>query len=221
MRQHGKFLAAALVLFSAYAGMQNSAAQSLVPNGGFESGISGWSIFVPDESSGKNCKFDVVSTEPHSGTNCVRLQSDDFARYAIGAGSSFPVQPGEHYRVSIWIRADAAALIRPKTSGMPPAAGPVIRILLRGAGSDTAGGHLFIGMGNTVARDTPSEWSAPLPKDWTKIEAVVEIPPGADTAFPSLFCWWTSGTLYADDFEIEKVAALTASASTPPNAPTP
>ncbi|MEJ0001559.1 MAG: hypothetical protein WDO13_21950 [Verrucomicrobiota bacterium] len=77
-------------------------------NGGFETGTTGWTLFVPGESQGKNCAFDVVTDGPHSGTSSARLQADDFARCGIGA-PVFAVQAGERYRVSAWLRADNAA----------------------------------------------------------------------------------------------------------------
>ena len=60
-------------------------ADDLVSNGGFENGNTGWGIYVPDESKAANCRFDVAADGPHSGTNCLRLQSDDFARFCVGS----------------------------------------------------------------------------------------------------------------------------------------
>jgi len=183
-------------------------ASPLISNGGFESGNSGWSIFVPDESKSANCRFDVVGNAPHSGTNCIRLQSDTFARFCIGS-TFIPVQPGEHYHVSVWYKGDPDATIRPVTAGISTA-GFVIRLYLRQGNADAQGGHFFIGPGNRVARISPADpTSTTLPTSWTQIEAVVEIPPGVDEIGPALFSWWTQGTIYADDFSIEKVDAST------------
>jgi hypothetical protein len=220
-RRQRLLTAAALSLLWTYAGLQSGVAQNLITDGGFESGVTGWNIFVPDESQGKNCRFDVVSTAPHSGVNCVRLQSDDYARYSIGPATGIPVKAGEHYRVTAWIRADPAALVRAKTPGLPPAAGFVIRLNLRQGTTDAAGGHMFIGQGNVVTRDTPAELTAPLPTVWTKVEAVVEIPADTDTVFPALFCWWVNGTVFVDDFAIEKVADATGSTAAPSTAAPP
>jgi len=176
----------------------------LIPNGGFEEGITNWGIFVPDEAKDANCRFDVVSTNPHSGANCVRLQSDDYARFSIGS-ALLPVQPGEHYHVSVWVRADPAAHVLLKTPGF------AIRLYLRQGNGDAEGGHLFIGLGNRVSRNTPPDAvSKTFPTTWTQISAVVEIPPGVDAMGPGLFCWRTKGAIYADDFSIEKVDASTA-----------
>ena len=170
----------------------------LVANGGFENGVTGWGSFIPDESKDKNCRFDVVSTAPHSGVNCVRLQSDDFARFSIGT-KFFPVQAGEHYHVSVWVRADPAAHVRLKAPGF------VVRLFLRQGNGDAEGGHWFLGTGNRAARNMPADLAGKtLPTSWTHLEAVVEIPPGVDAISPGLFCWWTKGAIYADDFSIEK-----------------
>jgi hypothetical protein len=204
-RGRGKLAEWAYVLVLAWAAIHHAAADSVVSNSGFEDGTTGWQIFVPDESKNKNAQFDVVSTAPHAGNNCARFQSDDLARYGIGAGF-MPVQAGDRYRVSVWIKADASAQVRPKTPGF------VIRLYLKQGSADAPGGHLFICYGNTVSRNTPPPVTDPvtLPSSWTKIEAVVEIPEGVDTIGPALFCWWTQGVVYADDFSLEKVDASTA-----------
>ncbi len=191
-------------LFLGYLGIQCSAGQELVVNGDFENGATGWSIWIPDESQDKNCRFDVVSDSPHGGTSCARMQSDDFARFSIGSGATgFPVQPGDHYRVSVWVKADAAAQIRSKSPGF------VIRFNLRHGNQDAEGGHLLIELGDHVARNVPADDVSKLPKKWTKVEAVVEIPAGVDTVVPSLFSWWIKGTLFVDDFSVQKVEAST------------
>jgi hypothetical protein len=205
---HKQFGITFLTLLLAYAGIQFSAGQNLIANGGFEGGIKSWNLWVPAESQGANCRFDVVSDSPHSGTNCARLQSDDYGRFAIGT-DPFPAQPGEHYRVTAWVRADPAALARVNTHGVAPSAGFVIRLHLSQDKVETQGGHFFIGLGNVVTRGAPAALTTALPKDWTKVEAVVEIPPGVDSVNPSLFSWWVTGTIFIDDFSIEKVDAST------------
>ncbi|MEJ0001558.1 MAG: hypothetical protein WDO13_21945 [Verrucomicrobiota bacterium] len=49
--------------------------------------------------------------------------------------------------------------------------------------------------------------SLPLPKTWTQVQAVIEIPAGVDAVGPSLFDWWTKGAIFVDDFSITKVDA--------------
>jgi Carbohydrate binding domain len=178
-------------------------AASLISNGGFEDGITGWGTYVPDESKAANCRFDVSTDAPHSGANCARFQTDDFGRFSIGS-AMIPVQPGEHYHVSVWIKAGSLAEVRPKAQGF------VIRLHLSQSGVEAAGGHLYIAPGNRVTRDAPADpVSDSLPTTWTQIEAVIEIPQGVDSMGPGIFSWWTKGTVYADDFSVEKVDAST------------
>ena len=198
------FLKLSLLLVLSCLAIPAVAADSVLTNGGFENGIAGWGIWVPDESKASNCRFDVVGDNPHSGVNCARLQSDDYGRFSVGC-PTIPVQAGERYHVSVWVRADPAALVREKAPGF------VIRLYLGQGNTDAAGGHLFIGPGNRVSRNTPADPVAEtLPTTWTRIDAVVEIPAGVDMMGPGLFSWWTKGILFADDFSIEKVDASTA-----------
>jgi len=196
-----KFLAQALLLASLATIPALAATDDLVSNGGFEAGNAGWGLYVPDESKDKNCRFDVVGDGPHSGTNCLRMQSDDYARFCVGS-SLVPVQPGEHYRISVWYKAGPDAHVREKAPGF------AVRLFLAQNNADAAGGHLFIAPGNRVTRNTPADpAAADLPTTWTQLDAVIEIPPGVDAVGPSLFSWWSKGTIYADDFSIEKVDA--------------
>jgi hypothetical protein len=79
--------------------------------------------------------------------------------------------------------------------------------------AEAEGGHLFITPGNRVTRGISPAPGDPvtehIPTEWTQIEAVVEIPQGVDGMGPSLFDWWGKGTIYADDFSVEKVDAST------------
>jgi len=176
-----------------------SRGQDLVPDGGFENGAAGWSLYVPPESQDKNCRFDVVSDSPHAGVNCARFQADDFARFGVSPAGTFPVQSGEKYRVSAWVRLDPAGHVRAKAPGF------AIRLNLLQGGHDAAGGHLLIEPGNLVARNLAADAVIDLPKKWTQVEAVVQIPPGVDTVGPSLFAWWIKGALFVDDLSIVKV----------------
>ncbi|MEJ0001437.1 MAG: hypothetical protein WDO13_21295 [Verrucomicrobiota bacterium] len=202
-------LAAALAFALAGAAAPWALAQELVGNGGFEQGAAGWKLVVPGGGQAGQAghdRFDVVTNSPHSGGHCLRLQSDDFACYGVAA-PPFAVRPGEHYRVSAWFRADPAAAMRPDTPDLALAAGFVIRLTLRQGNAQAMGAHLFLSAGDVVTRDTPAAPTTPLPRDWTRIEAVIEMPAGTDNVVAGLFAWWTRGALYADDFTIEKVAA--------------
>jgi hypothetical protein len=181
-------------------------AASLLQNGGFEGGTQSWTLYVPDESKPANCRFDVVNDSPHSGASCARLQSDDFGRFCIGCGI-IPVQPGEHYHVSVWIKGDGGTDFKPKTPGF------AVRLHMTLGKAEAVGQHLFITPGNRVTQGISPAPGDPatqhIPTEWTQIEAVVEIPQGVDGMGPSLFDWWGKGTIYADDFSVEKVDAST------------
>lgn len=212
MRQSSHlFLSTALLFALTCLGIQRSPGEDLVTNGDFENGTGGWTLFVPDESKDKNCLFDIVSTSPHSGTSCAHFKSDDYARFGISPATGIPVAAGEHYRVTAWVRADPAALVRAKSPGF------VIRLNLREGGADATGGPFYIEPGNVVSRDKPTDSFTALPKEWTKVEAVIEIPNGVDTVFPALFSWWVAGSIFVDDFSFEKVD--TSSSSTDAGSP--
>ncbi len=174
--------------------------KSLVENGGFEQGSTGWSLFVPAESKEKNCRFSISSDAPHSGGHCMKMEADNYARFAVGLGN-FSAQPGERYRVSAWVRGNAES--------QPGTAGFVIRLTLRKDGKDAQGGHLFIGMDGRVTRNEAPESAPAFPAQWTKVEAVVEIPGGVDAFGPGLFFWSAKGSVYLDDIAVVKVDAAT------------
>ena len=174
-------------------------AENLAINGGFEDGAEGWNVFVPEESQGAGCRFEVVQDGAHEGANCASLHSTGEARFGVGSGNAISVAPGEHYRVSAWVRADRAAQVRAKAPGF------VIRLSLRTGSEDTKGGHLYIVYGNQVSQGTPAAGKPDLPKQWTKVEAVVTIPAGADAMFPTVFAWWVNGTIFVDDLVVEKM----------------
>jgi hypothetical protein len=173
------------------------AGENLISNGSFESGPAGWNLFVPDESTGKNCRFDVVQDNPHGGASCARLESDDFARYAIGA-KSVPVHAGDHYRVSAWVRADSKAEV--KRGG----AGFVLRLTLHGA-NGASSNNLNLVMGNKINLSHGPPPSDPLPSVWTKTEAIIEIPAGVDSIGADLFVHYSKGAIFVDDVSFEKV----------------
>ncbi len=196
-------LALALLLLSSRLASSAPVENSLIPNGGFEEGVGQWKIYIPEEAREKNCQFEVTPESLHSGANGARLQADDFARFSIGFGL-IPVQAGERYRVSVWVRGESNAHVRLKSPGF------VVRLSLRQGEADADGGHLFIGLGNRVTRNLPADPLAPsLPTEWTQVEAVVEIPSGVDAVGPALFSWGTKGGISVDDFSLEKVDATT------------
>jgi hypothetical protein len=182
-------------------------------NPSFEDGKTGWHFGPATGSESANCRFSVVTDSPHTGKACALIQADDFARCSLEQGT-FPVTPGDRYRVSIWVRAAADALAQPGTPGV------VIRLTLRTGSADAPGGHLFVQLDNVVTQGlTPLSRDAPLPTDWTEMTGVVEIPPGADHCDPGIYLWLAKGSVYFDDYSIEKVDPSVA--PTPVTAPPP
>ncbi len=178
-------------------------AQNLISNPGFETNTTGWGMFAPKEAKDK-CHISAVTEAPHTGGACLKMESDAIARFAASP-KGFRVQPKERYQVTAWVRGTAEI-----KSGEP---GFLIRLTLSKAGNDAPGGHLYIGLDSRVSHGTPPGFSKPVPAQWTKIEAVVEIPDEVETVGPGLFVWNAKGTVYVDDVAIEKVPATTALSS--------
>jgi len=185
-------------------------AQNIIQNPGFELDKTGWGIFVPEESQAKNCQFVLSSKNTHSGSNGAEISSDDFARYSLTANTSIPVKSGERYRVTAWVKAGPGAEVKEGTPGC------VLRLVLRNGNSDTpGGGAIFIGLNGKVTvrpNENMDPLNTPVPKDWTKVEAVVEIPVitgGVDNMGLGVFGWYTKGTIYVDDVSVEKVSEAT------------
>jgi len=193
-------------------------AQNLALNPSFEEGLDGWTPFIPGESQDKNCNFSFSTDSSHSGVACAQMHSDGFARFGISPKVKYatPPQPGDHYRISVWIRADATAVVEPRNPGV------LLRLGLGLHKADSLGGHLYIGLnGEVTRRDAPPVLAqVTLPTAWTKIEAVVELPPDADSMGPILFVQGFKGNLFVDDFSVEKVDASTPTTPITPTAST-
>ena len=173
------------------------AQENLLPDGDFETGKGGWNIFVPAESQGKGCQFNLVPDNPHGGTSCAQLESTDFARYAMGA-KPIPVAAGDHYRVTAWVRGDEQTQVK---KGEP---GFVLRLTLHSAAG--AGANNFnVVLGNAVSLGNAAPKSAPLSPTWTKTEVVIVIPSNVNALGCDAFVHYAKGALYLDDISIEKV----------------
>lgn len=176
--------------------------QSILLNGGFEEGDFGWDAFGQREGAETSTSFSVVDDRPRSGTGTARLWSDAIARHGFEA-SRFPVEAGEKYRISAWVRADDSTKL---DRGAP---GPVVRLTLLGSDgrSDAPGGHYFLGLNRWTGRNqVPPAIIGELPKEWTQMEAVVEIPPDTGYVVPHFFSWNAKGALFFDDITITKEA---------------
>lgn len=200
-------------------------AQALLPDGGFEQGISKWKAFIPAEAKNAGCSFALTTDKPHSGVNAVRLLSHDFARHGFGVQDSFtakiPATPGEHYRLIAWIRAASETTILPKTPGV------LIRLtLLNEQGKDVPEGHFYAGLDGWLGRNLEPPAATKLPTEWTKIEVVIKVPPGVAHIIPTFFVWRTKGLVDFDDISFERVSNTLAptpvsTSRTPPRPPTP
>jgi hypothetical protein len=181
-------------------------AQNLFTNGDFEIGTEGWAAFVPDEAKPNDCKVEVSGENPHEGQS-LRLSCSGASRFAattVIKGTDWV--PGDRYRVSLWARAGEDFLPAQGTRGF------MIRIGFFSdpvAWTPASGGSFHLMTGNhTSVGGTPTA-DEELPKKWTKMEGVFEIP--ADTAMvnAALFIWKGTGSVYVDDLVLEKVDATT------------
>lgn len=184
-------------------------ADNLISNPGFESDQSGWGLFVPGDSRDKECSFLLSGSLAHSGSACAEISSGDFARFGLGYKGSIPVTPGGRYRVSAWVKAAPGSEVKAGTSGM------VIRFTLQQGRQEAFGGpKIFIGLNGKVDLAPEGDITAlatALPTEWTKVEAVVEIPAeGVDNMGLGLFGWYTKGSIFIDDISVEKVSGTTA-----------
>jgi hypothetical protein len=207
-------IAASLLVF----GLTSMAmlAENLIPNPDFEKGREKWGLWVAPDSQKMNCQFLLANNAAYSGRNCVQLVSDDFARFSIAANLSngndnvIPVEPGDRYRVSAWVRGDTALKVQ---SGAP---GFLIRCEFFSHHKGVRGGlAAYIGLHNKVSIQFPAQGLQALalpgdfPTEWTKVEGVFEVP---DTVKeldgmtpPSLFSWYSKGSIFVDDIVFEKV----------------
>jgi len=204
------------VAMAVFAGASISSAfagENLIKNPGFESGTDSWGLFVPDAEKTKGCRLSIETVGAHSGSSFADLSSDQFARFALSSNSGIKVAPGERYRVSLWIGADVSAKAKDKTPGV------VLRFILRKGDADAADSPaVFVGLNNSVSLALLKKpfdlgkLAAPLPTQWTKVEAVFEIPAvegGVDNMGLGIFWQETSGKIYVDDVVLEKVDPTT------------
>lgn len=186
---------------------------NLITNPGFELGDSNWTSFVPAESKEKNCTFSVSTVNPRSGKACGELKSADYARFSAGprAVESGPILAGERCRLTFWVRADTATLTR----SVP---GFLVRMILwsedgKQLPDDEA---LYVGVNGVVTLQSMSRrmdlsgYSDPLPTQWTKVEAVFDVPEmlnlgSCKLGRPEFFAHYTLGSIFIDDISLERV----------------
>ncbi len=182
-------------------------AENLIPNPSFESGAAGWVLFIPKDAEGKVQPLQIVQTDVHSGTAAAAITVADGARTGI-TSKPVNVKPGEKYRISAWVK------FTDNVQFKAGSVGAFLRAtLMETPGKDIAdpAGHMHIGLKGTVARnpDVGKLGVSELPKQWTKLEAVIEIPAGTGVLLPTVFVMGVTGTVLIDDVNLELVPAAT------------
>lgn len=183
-------------------------ANSLLENPGFEAGANhGWWLFVAKDALPADCTFKTDTTHAHSGKNAALMQSASPARFALVAKRPVPVQPGQKYRFTAWVRTEPG--VNPAATGP----GVYVRLLLRTAAQkDPPAGHVHIalnGSTQTVLGSPNALPKLPLPETWTRIESVFTIPIQAISLNIQLTCDGVVGGVLWDDINIEPVPAET------------
>jgi hypothetical protein len=177
-------------------------AENLIDNGGFESGQSGWFLFVPDASAGSNCSLRIDKGSGRGESAAAVVSSDLSARYALASTKHPAVRAGERYRITAWVKADRNVKLEVGTPGI------MIRLLFKNDDGKELkkGGLTFISMAGAVENNNPANIvTESIPYDWTLIEAVVEVPAGAATMDIQLTSSKTQGALFWDDVEVGKI----------------
>ena len=163
--------------------------------------MNGWRMWVPPESQAAGCSFSPMPSERLPGKMQAALESRDPARFGILPDTrGLRVVPGERYRLTAWVKADASFKAEPGTPGV------VLRAtLFEFPGKDFPGGHIFAGFKGVAIGDPTPLAGAPPPREWAKIEATIEIPDGVTHLIYFVFVWRASGRLWVDDVSIVRV----------------
>lgn len=191
-------------------GMVASArAQNLLSNGDFESGRTSWAIFIPKESEGADCDFEVVKEGPRGGEQCVELRGTSPVRWAISSyvKKNLMPSPGERLRVSAWVKAGKDFQSVPGTPGF------AIRVSMFSAEQGPDGqlrgaqnGLVYVGINKVVQNVNHAPLNdQTIPEEWTKVEGVFETSPDLDSMNVSLIIVKGTGTFYFDDVVLEHV----------------
>lgn len=198
--KYSPLLLASLLAFTA----SNVVAQNIVRDPGFEEDTTGWNApYIPNDSLDRNCTFEVVTESPHSGKACARLSSGDNGRIAISPkGTPIPVEPGEKFKVSLWIKAGKNFEGQNNQSGM------LLRMDMMN-GRDSVGIVTIDWKGQSrllSPQDSPKDFvTEPLPIQWTKMEAEFVVPADTTSMRPAVFLWRGTGEFFIDDFVVERI----------------
>ncbi len=205
-----KPLVSSLLLSLSLAG--SASAANLVSNPGFEAGVSGWSLFIPQpDNANSQPVLSVVESGARTGKKAAQMFSAQPGRFALGE-KLFRVKtsPLERIRIAVWYRGQLGATVKAGTPGPtlrvdftnndPEQPVPKVALLFANAAGALTGATKPL----HVASD------GPVDQEWTKIEVIFEVPAGANRFGFGLFAWGTTGGILVDDFECEKVPATTA-----------
>ncbi len=199
---HGTRIAWIFLLFVFAAAPRLLLGQNLVLNGDFEKGADEWRLFSPAESKNAGCEFSVVAGQGRDGRHAAVLQSVNIGRYGIYPAEymHITVKARERYKFVAWVKAGDNFH---QEAGTP---GVVMRAtLFERPGVDYAPGHIFIGMNGVSQPSAAPLESGIVPKVWTKIEGVIEIPQGVTQMIFFVFCWKASGKFWVDDVSVTKL----------------
>ncbi len=183
-------------------------AENEIINPGFEQDAAAWNLQVAKQDEGKGIEMSVVAEAPRAGgtgEKCLKLSSPLETRYSAAPGTRLKgVEPGEHYRISAWIKPGDSFACKPGALGFY-----IRATLFTAPGKDAPGGHLFFLPGEKViyGRLPAGSDAQPLPAGWSQVVALFEIPPETKLMALNFFVEGASGPLYLDDVALDKVAA--------------
>ncbi len=185
-----------------------SAGENFFKNPGFENGDEGWRVAVPTNFSDKEVAITVCPEAAKSGGNGLAMSSAECIRYAAIGGvqkTLYPLIPGERFCVSAWVRAGNDFTQRPNTVGF------CIRVTTGTQRDGPGDPPIYFGFENHAARGNSWQRDIEVPKTWTKISSVFEIPQNQETKFVDITFQVAeaSGTIYLDDVSLERVPETT------------
>jgi hypothetical protein len=159
-----------------------------------------FSLFVNTDAVGAGCRL-----TPEAGTEIAILSSDRFARFGLRSeGAEMKVVPGQKYRLTVFVKAGGDFEIAKAAPGI------VLRAtLFDDTGKDASSGHCYVGEGGVSFGSAHSVGEGRIPRDWTKIEGVMEVPVGASRMRFFVFCWNTKGSLSVRSPSIQRVDGAT------------
>jgi len=169
------YLAATALGFLVFACLQSPGAESLIPNGGFEQGLQGWSpVWTRDPNVGS---VSIDKSTRHSGQASAQIKHLGDRDWSFAPSSQIRVKTGEIFRLSAWVK-------------------------LEGPGSATLCAITYDANGRPVdwvygARSVRSTGG------WKHLESRFVIPTGIPRILPRLI-GNGQATVWLDDFELTR-----------------